>query len=101
VNVEQIPAPEVSAAPVTEVFIERHAGRLIYNQKSKCWMSFDGRAWEYILDREVDRLLCEISADLSLVSLNKIRRDLGNSIWFAVPEMTKGGEINGDVMHSL
>jgi hypothetical protein len=80
--------PVATATPVTEEFIVRHAGRLIYNQKSKCWMAFAGSGWEYILDREVDTLLCEISGDLNLVSLNKIRRELSQHIGFAVKEMS-------------
>jgi hypothetical protein len=79
------PTLEAAAAtPIVGAFIERHAGRLLYNQRSKCWMSFDGSGWQYILDREIDTLLCEISGDLSLPHLNNVRRELSQHIGFSV-----------------
>jgi hypothetical protein len=45
-------------------------GRLIYNQKSKCWMASDGSAWEHILDREVDKVKLTAAACRNIVTRN-------------------------------
>jgi hypothetical protein len=83
-SVTTVPAPPSS---VEMAFLERHAGQLLYNQRSKCWMARAGSGWEYIFDREIDTLLCEISGDLSHMDLTKLRRELQNSLGFAVKEM--------------
>jgi hypothetical protein len=84
---ESVPSAPAPPSSVEMAFLERHAGQLLYNQRSKCWMARAGSGWEYIFDREIDTRLCEISGDLSLMDLTKLRRELQNSLGFAVKEM--------------
>ncbi len=78
----------VTLTPTVMAFIERHAGRMIYDQESTWWLKQSEHhpgKWLPLYDREVNRLIREIVGTSGVV---KVRRDLENSIWFAVKGMS-------------
>jgi hypothetical protein len=74
----------VEMTPAATAFLERYAGRLIYDHSSKWWMTWTGSGrWEHTFDREVNRLIRE----LGVREVDKVRRELSQHIGFAVKEM--------------
>jgi hypothetical protein len=80
ISVEPLAAS--SATPATDAFMMRHAGRLIFYHGSNWWMRWSGNNWLPIYDREVNRLIREVSP----LGVVKMRRDLERHVAFAVPD---------------